>query len=298
MSTLNYASLYSSLIQIRIFEETVLENFAGGVFSGTTHTCIGQEADAVGVLHCIDHEKDIVVSNHRSHGHFLAYGGDAYALFAELMGKVSGVCGGWGGSQHLHWRNFYANGIQGGMIPTATGMALAEKKKGSNAVTVAFMGDGTLGEGVIYEAFNMAALWKAPILFVLEDNRIAQTTPTRLALAGEMAARFSAFGIPVMTLDSSDVLEILSATEHLLQMVRSGAQPAALVLHTYRFASHSKGDDTRPAEEVAKIRAEHDPIVIHAARLSETKRNEIEKGIRVEIEAAYQKALQDEFAHI
>ena len=150
-------------------------------------------------------ENDIVFSNHRCHGHYLAYGGDAHALFAELMGRATGVCGGRGGSQHLHWRNFYSNGVQGGIIPIATGMALAEKYKKSGCATVAFLGDGTLGEGVIYEAFNMASLWKVPILYVLENNHIAQTTAIDLAVAGNIAARFDAFGIPSTQLSSSDV---------------------------------------------------------------------------------------------
>jgi TPP-dependent pyruvate/acetoin dehydrogenase alpha subunit len=167
--------LYRSLYRIRRFEETVLDNFPRGIFFGTTHTYIGQEANAVGVITPI-RENDVIFSNHRCHGHYLAYGGDPQALFAELMGRLTGVCGGRGGSQHLHWRNFYSNGILGGIIPIATGMAMAEKYKQSGVVTIAFLGDGTLGEGVIYESFNMASLWKAPILYVLENNHIAQTT--------------------------------------------------------------------------------------------------------------------------
>ncbi len=179
------------------------------MFFGTTHTYLGQEADAVGVLQLLQ-EDDIVFSNHRCHGHFLAYGGDPRALFAELMGKATGVCGGRGGSQHLHWRNFYSNGVQGGIAPVAAGMALAEKLKGSGAVTVAFLGDGTLGEGVVYETLNMASLWGAPILFVVENNHIAQTTPIEQALAGSILARFQAFDIPAWELQSSDVVEIAS----------------------------------------------------------------------------------------
>ncbi len=141
-------ALYRMLYRIRRFEETVLENFPRGVFFGTTHTYLGQEADAAGVLSHLQ-PQDIVFSNHRCHGHFLAYGGDPRALFAEMMGKASGVCGGRGGSQHLHWRNFYSNGVQGGIAPVATGMALAEKFKHSGAVCVVFLGDGTLGAGCI-----------------------------------------------------------------------------------------------------------------------------------------------------
>jgi TPP-dependent pyruvate/acetoin dehydrogenase alpha subunit len=154
-------ALYRSMVRIRRFEETVLEKFPSGVFYGTTHTYLGQEADAAGVLANLQ-PGDIVFSNHRGHGHFLAYGGSPRALFAELMGRSTGVCGGRGGSQHLHWRDFYSNGIQGGIAPVATGMALAEKRKGSGAVGD-FLGDGTPG-GRLYEALNLASLWGAPIL--------------------------------------------------------------------------------------------------------------------------------------
>ena len=191
---------YRMLYRIRIFEEMVLDNFHRGIFFGTTHTYLGQEAIAVGVLSSIQ-EIDIIFSNHRCHGHFLAYGGDPKALFAELLGRSTGVCGGRGGSQHLHWKNFYSNGIQGGIVPIATGMALAEKYKQSGAVTIAFLGDGTLGEGIIYEALNMASLWKAPILYVLENNHIAQTTPIDKAMAGDIDTRFKAFGIPTHQLE-------------------------------------------------------------------------------------------------
>ncbi|RPI78097.1 MAG: thiamine pyrophosphate-dependent dehydrogenase E1 component subunit alpha, partial [Chloroflexi bacterium] len=168
--------LFRHLYRIRRFEETVLENFPKGIFTGTTHTYLGQEANAAGVIPHLK-EQDIIVSNHRCHGHFLARGGDPRQLFAELMGKATGVCGGRGGSQHLCWKNFYSNGVQGGILPFAAGMAFAEKVKKSGAVTAVFLGDGTFGEGVLYEALNMTALWHLPIIFVVENNQIAQTTP-------------------------------------------------------------------------------------------------------------------------
>ena len=284
--------IYRSLYRIRRFEETVLDNFPKGVFYGTTHTYLGQEADAVGVLKHIQ-EADIVFSNHRCHGHFLAYGGSSRALFAELMGRKTGVCGGRGGSQHLQWRNFYSNGVQGGILPVATGMALAEKQKASGAVVVAFLGDGTLGEGVVYEALNMASLWQLPILYVLENNRMAQTTPIEQAVAGDICARFTAFGIPARDLSSSDVLEILPAAEELLAEIRAQITPRALILHTYRFGPHSKGDDTRNPEEVNRLRQYRDPIEIQAARLQAAESQAIESEVNVEIAQAFQQALDD-----
>lgn len=288
-------SLYRLLYRIRRFEETVLEQFPSGVFFGTTHTYLGQEANAVGVLSQIGLE-DVVFSNHRCHGHFLAYGGDPRALFAELMGRSTGVCGGRGGSQHLHWRNFYSNGIQGGVAPVAAGMALAEKRRGKGALVVAFLGDGTLGEGVAYEALNLASLWSLPILYVLEDNRIAQTTPIELALAGDIAARFTAFGIPVYELDTSDVQEVLPAAGRMLAEVRAQNAPRALILHTCRFGPHSKGDDTRDPEWVTQMRRTRDPLAIQASRLAAAEREAAEARIRSEIEQAFRQALNDPLA--
>lgn len=285
---------YRTLYRIRRFEETVLENFPRGVFFGTTHTYLGQEANAAGILAHL-REGDIVFSNHRCHGHFLAYGGDMRALFAELMGRTTGVCGGRGGSQHLHWRSFYSNGVQGGIVPVATGMALAEKRLQRGTLTVAFSGDGTLGEGVVYESLNLASLWAAPILYVVENNRIAQTTPIELALAGSLRGRFEAFGIPVCELDSSDVRTIHALAGEVLAQVRADTHPRALLLHTCRFGPHSKGDDTRPDDEVAKMRAERDPLSIQAARLDETERLDIEQEVEAEVTAAFKQALSDPF---
>lgn len=291
---LNDADLYRSMVRIRRFEETVLDNFPKGIFFGTTHTYLGQEANAVGVLsHLLP--MDIVFSNHRCHGHFIARGGDLRALFAELMGRSTGVCGGRGGSQHLHWDNFYSNGVQGGIVPVATGMALAEKIKHSGAITVAFLGDGTLGEGIVYEALNMASLWNVPILYVLENNRIAQTTPIELAMAGDIKARFSAFGIRVREMVTSDVLEIQASADELIRDVRAVGSPHAMVIHTHRFGPHSKGDDTRPDEEITRLRLEHDPLEIHAVHLEQGIRPQLEAEVDREVAQAFSLALHDPF---
>lgn len=291
-SQLSRPDLYHALYRIRRFEETVLENFPKGALLGTTHTYLGQEANAVGVISRLK-PGDVVFSNHRGHGHFLAYGGDMRALFAEMMGKSTGVCGGRGGSQHLQWRDFYSNGVQGGIAPIATGMALAEKHKSSGAATIAFLGDGTLGQGVVYESMNMASLWDVPILYVVENNRIAQTTPVDLALAGDIAARFTAFDIPTCELDTSDVLDILPVAAELLDKVRSRNAPQALILHTYRFGPHSKNDDTRLPNEISRIREEHDPILIQASRLENAQRTGIEALVNAEVSQAFQQALND-----
>jgi TPP-dependent pyruvate/acetoin dehydrogenase alpha subunit len=290
----HFLTLYRSMLRIRRFEETVLEEFSRGRFFGTTHTYLGQEANAVGVLSNLNSD-DIVVSNHRSHGHFLAYGGNMHSLFAELMGKASGVCGGRGGSQHLHWQNFYANGVLGGTAPIATGMALAEKYQDNNAIVIAFFGDGALGEGVVYEALNLASLWAAPILFILENNRISQTTPIDLNLAGDVLSRFTAFGIHAIQLDTSDVVVIHSAANQALAVVRKNALPQALILNTHRFGPHSKGDDTRPVEEILKLKNTHDPLVIHAGRINFDEINTIEEEVSSEVAHSFQDALSDPY---
>jgi TPP-dependent pyruvate/acetoin dehydrogenase alpha subunit len=282
------------MLRIRRFEETVLDSFPRGLFYGTTHTYIGQEANAVAVLSCLE-EGDVVVSNHRCHGHFLAYGGSMYALAAELMGRATGICGGRGGSQHVKWKDFYANGILGGTIPLAVGMAYAEKIYRKGAIVVAFLGDGTLGQGVVYESLNMASLWQLPILFVLENNRYAQSTPIHLSLAGDIASRFKAFGVMVEEAEACDFLEIHAMAEQAVNSVRSGEGPRSLVFHTYRFGPHSKGDDTRDPKEIARYR-ERDPLLLLADQLAPEERRQIDVDVESEVAEAFRKAEADPMA--
>jgi len=256
-------ALLERMLLIRSVEERLLSLFSEGKLFGTTHTCIGQEACAVGVVGALDLERDIIFSTHRCHGHFLVYADDPDALIAEIMGRATGVSGGRGGSQHICYRNFFSNGVQGGIVPVATGVALAEKRKRSGAVTVCFLGDGTLGQGVIYEAFNLASLWRAPILYVLEHNRYAQSTPTQLTTAGDVAARAEAFGIASDRRAADDPVALIDHMRSVVERVRVGGGPFFQILDTYRFAAHSKGDDDRDIEEVHYHRSK-DPL----ARLS------------------------------
>jgi TPP-dependent pyruvate/acetoin dehydrogenase alpha subunit len=290
--TTQHESFFRSMLRIRRFEEKVLAEFSSGLFSGTTHTYIGQEAVAVGVLTDIDKDA-IVVSNHRSHGHFLAYGGDMHALFAELMGKTTGVCGGRGGSQHLHWKNFYSNGVLGGTSPIAAGMALAEQLKQRNSITILFLGDGALGEGVVYESLNMASLWSVPLLFVVENNHIAQTTPIELNVAGDISKRFEAFGIESNVIDTSDVVEIHNVAVQILSTIKAESTPQALVVDTHRFGPHSKGDDTRSKNIILAMRNRRDPITIHEVRVNPEKLLEIEADVANEIEHTFEAAAAD-----
>ena len=285
-------TLYRDLVKIRKFEEIVFENFAKGYFTGTTHSYLGQEANAVGVLYHIQ-EQDIVVSNHRCHGHFLAYGGEARDLFAEMMGKSTGVCGGRGGSQHLHWKRFFSNGIQGGFVPIAVGMGLAVKKKAQESIVINFIGDGTLGEGILYEGLNIASLWEIPILFVLENNRIAQTTPIELAVSGNIQSRFEAFDITCSLLETSDIREILPVTEDIIDATRKLQKPHALVLNTHRFGPHSKGDDTRSKEEVSRLIKHFDPVAIERSHWDEAVIHKIDAEVESELLAAFNDSIED-----
>lgn len=285
------ASLYREMLLTRRFEELLLHLFSLGKLTGTTHTYIGQEANAVGVISHLDRTRDIVFSNHRCHGHYLAFTGDVDGLLAEVMGRVTGVCGGKGGSQHLCNGNFYSNGVLGSTVPVATGMALAERAKGSGAVTAAFMGDGTLGQGVVYESFNLASLWKLPVVYVVEDNGYAQSTPKRLQLAGDIAARAEAFGIASAELDTTDVLEIHDVAGAAVERTRATGEPFCLVLHTYRFSPHSKGDDTRDPAEIDERRA-RDPLLVAGARLTDSDRERIESECARVLEEALEEVEQ------
>ncbi|MCC6222802.1 MAG: thiamine pyrophosphate-dependent dehydrogenase E1 component subunit alpha [Thermoleophilia bacterium] len=277
--------MYEQMYLIRRFEETLLDLFSQGKLVGTTHTCIGQEADAAGVIACLEPERDVVFSNHRCHGHYLAFTGDVEGLLAEVMGKSTGTCGGKGGSQHLCKGSFYSNGVLGSIAPVAAGMALAERERGSGAVTVVFLGDGALGQGVVYESLNLASLWRLPLLAVVENNFYAQSTPSRLQLAGGIPERAQAFGIATEHLDSTDVLEIHEAAARAVARVRGTGEPFFLVIDTYRFSPHSKGDDHRdPAELEARRR--RDPLTVAGARLEPAEREAIERACEAELAAA------------
>jgi TPP-dependent pyruvate/acetoin dehydrogenase alpha subunit len=287
----NNFALYRTMLIIRRFEEHLLAEFSAGKLVGTTHTYIGQEADAAGIFSVTD-PGDIIFSSHRCHGHFIAYGGEPYRLAAELMGKSTGLVGGRGGSQHIQWRNFYSNGIQGGIVPVATGMALAEKVHRTGKITLVFIGDGTLGEGALYESLNVAALWELPILFVLENNGYAQTTPVEKGVSGSISGRFAAFGIPFWECNTTDVLEVQATAQEAVHHVRSEICPGALILQTYRFSAHSKGDDPRSEEELINIQI-YDPITIHGPRLTEGERIRAESEAIAIVEAAFNRAGAD-----
>ena len=191
----NSDSIYAFGMLIRGLESALLDLFGKGQLSGTTHTCLGQECCQIAVVRALSDPEDAVLSNHRNHGHFLTYSGNFRGLLAEIMGREGGVCCGMGGSQRLAYRNFHSNGVQAGMTGIGVGQALARKLRGSSGIVAVIVGDGTTGEGLLYESMNLASIWKAPVLFVLENNGIAQTTPTDQTIGGDLEARGAAFGL-------------------------------------------------------------------------------------------------------
>jgi TPP-dependent pyruvate/acetoin dehydrogenase alpha subunit len=250
----------------------------------------------VGVINNLN-KADIILTNHRCHGHYLAFTEDVEGLLSELMGKKTGVVGGLGGSQHISSGNFYSNGIQAGLLPAAAGMGLVEKYHKTGNIVTAFIGDGTLGQGLAYEVFNIVSLWKLPVLIIIENNRYAQSTPIEKHLAGDMVKRVEAFGIEVSELSTFKVDEIFAETKKIIENIRLRRGPFALILNTYRFCSHSKSDDGRNPEEI-KCWLRHDPIELLAKQLDEGIVREIEEKVKARISKAEDFARQAEFASL
>lgn len=260
---------------IRSTEELILDLFSRGLLSGTTHTCLGQELCQMSVVRALTDPDDVVLSNHRNHGHFLTYSGNALGLVAEIMGRKDGVCGGYGGSQHIAYRNFHSNGVQAGMTAIGSGLALDIKRRGSKGLVAITIGDGTLGEGLLYESMNLASIWGAPVLYVVENNGIAQTTYTKDTYAGTIEGRGQAFGLRTWRLDDS-ALDFASAVEAVVTQMRQAKGPGMLVIDTCRLGPHSKGDDLRQPEEKQAIK-DRDPLMAMASRLEPSARANIEQ---------------------
>jgi len=285
-------TFYEKMFLIRTFDSKLLELFSEGKIKGTVHTSLGQEACAVGLISALDKEQDIVFSNHRAHGHIIAYGISVKSLLAEIMGKVSGTSAGVGGTQHLHWKNFHSNGIQGAFAPVAVGSAMAEKLKGSGAISVVFLGDGTMGQGVVYESFNLASVWKIPVLFVLENNKIAQTTPCELVHAGNLKDRAEPFGIESCVVDGNDVEAVYEKASYAVDSIRKNSSPFFMVLDTYRLGPHSKGDDTRPEEEI-KLNMKKEPILRLGKKIPDNIRENIEQKVVCMMDEAIGEILEE-----
>ncbi|MDP9861283.1 MULTISPECIES: thiamine pyrophosphate-dependent dehydrogenase E1 component subunit alpha [Streptosporangium] len=240
------------LLLVRHFELKLLELYGRGELNGTTHTCLGQEYVPVALRPLLGPD-DHVFSNHRGHGHYLSAFRDPHGLLAEIMGREGAVCGGVGGSQHIHRDRYLSTGVQGESLPVAAGVALHLKRSEPGALACVYIGDGTWGEGAVYEALNLAALWELPLLLVVENNGIAQSTPTASHMAGTVGSRAAAFGIRHHLVVSGDVNEIRASLGPLVAEVR-GSRPLVVEFVTHRLGPHSKGDDIRPAGAVRAAR--------------------------------------------
>ena len=247
-----YLEEFKKAVLIRRCEEKLLDLYNEGKLNGTVHTCIGQEFSGVAIAKYLQ-PQDFVVSNHRGHGHYISRTNDLIGLFGELMGKTIGCSGGIGGSQHFYNENYLSNGIQGGMTPIASGVALAGKMKSNNSISVAFIGDGTLGEGIFYETLNIAGLWKVPVLFVLENNGIAQSTDNKQTLSGSIKARAEAFNTSYFQASTDDTDGLMETVKTAIDHTRKNIVPTLLEIKTNRLKSHSKGDDNRDSDAVADL---------------------------------------------
>ena len=259
------------MLLIRLFEERIDRLFEEGLIHGTAHLCIGQEACAVGAVSAADPGEPIV-SSHRGHGHFLARSSDPAALMAEMLGKVTGPCMGRGGSQHLCARDlaFYGtNGITGGGIPTATGLALSRKLDKTGHAVLCFFGDGATNQGTFHESLNMAAIWRLPVVYVCENNLYAMSTPVWESLRRpEVVERAAAYAIEGLSVDGMDVDAVHSCVAQALEHARAGRGPVLVEAKCYRFCGHSKSDRLvyRSRKEEQDWR-QRDPIPTYRDRL-------------------------------
>ena len=235
------------MIRIRLFEETLAELYRQGRLVGVVHLSIGQEATAVGVCSAL-RAGDQITSTHRGHHHMLARGLDPRRMFAEILGRAGGYCGGKGGSMHVSAPAegaVGANGIVGGGIAHAVGLALAAKRLETGGVAVAFFGDGAANQGVLFESLNLAALWQVPVVFVCENNGYTEFTPTNAVTAGEsIAARAAAFGFPATAVDGDDVFTVNRAAEEAVERARVGGEPAFLECRTTRWRGHHEAEES------------------------------------------------------
>ena len=285
---------YQQMLLIRRFEEKAGQLYGLGLIGGFCHLYIGQEAVAVGLQSALKPGHDSVITGYRDHGHMLAYGIDPKVIMAELTGRAAGISRGKGGSMHMFSteHKFYGgHGIVGAQVPLGAGLAFAHQYRDDGGLCLAYFGDGAANQGQVYEAFNMAALWKLPIVFVVENNGYAMgTAVTRGSAETHFYRRGTAFRIPGMHVNGMDVLEVRAAAELAFAHVRGGAGPVLMELQTYRYRGHSMSDPAkyRSREEVQEMRDKHDPI--DAAKtellkrgLTEEKLKELEKQIRAKV---------------
>jgi acetoin:2,6-dichlorophenolindophenol oxidoreductase subunit alpha len=265
--------MYRRMMMIRIFEEHVNELYTRALMPGLAHLYIGEEAVAVGICEALRND-DYVTSTHRGHGHCLAKGASPDRMFAELLGKEAGYCKGKGGSMHIAdpaTGNLGANAIVAGSAGIATGAAFSAKHAGKKQVAVCFFGEGALGQGVVYEVMNLAALWNLPVIYVCENNLYTEYTHFSETLAGNLLDRGTAFGVPSEEVDGQDVRAINFVMAKMVEKARNGGGPSFLICNTYRYTGHHVGDISREyyrsKQEEQLWKTDRDPLVLFAAWL-------------------------------
>jgi TPP-dependent pyruvate/acetoin dehydrogenase alpha subunit len=258
--------LYRQMTRIRLFEEQVNDFYLRALMPGLAHLYSGEEAVAVGVCEAL-RKTDYITSTHRGHGHCLAKGASPDRMFAELLGKEAGYCRGKGGSMHIAdpaTGNLGANAIVCGSAGIATGAALTSKLRKNDNVAVCFIGEGALGQGVLYEVMNLASLWKLPVIYVIENNLYTEYTHFTETTAGSIPARGAAFGVLAREVDGQDVRAVYSLASQLVGRARGGEGPAMLVCDTYRYSGHHVGDINREyyrsKQEEQEWKTKRDPI--------------------------------------
>src|SRR3569832_164131 len=288
---------YSSMLLIRRFEEKAGQLYGMGLIGGFCHLYIGQEAIVVG-MNAAQKEGDQVITAYRDHGHMLACGMDPKQVMAELTGRHTGYSKGKGGSMHMFSaeKKFYGgHGIVGAQVPLGTGLAFANKYRNNGQVSITYFGDGASNQGQVYEAFNMAELWKLPVVYVIENNQYAMgTSVERSSAETHFYKRGSSFNIPGEQVDGMDVQAVQAAAEKALDWCRAGKGPIILEMKTYRYRGHSMSDPAkyRTREEVTAVREKRDPIDHLGQKLladklaSEDDLKAIDKDIRQIVNAA------------
>jgi pyruvate dehydrogenase E1 component alpha subunit len=257
---------YRQMLLIRRFEERAGQLYGLGLIGGFCHLYIGQEAVAVGLQSAMKPGHDSVITGYRDHGHMLAYGIDPKVIMAELTGREAGISRGKGGSMHMFSteHKFYGgHGIVGAQVSLGTGLAFGHKYSGDGGICLAYFGDGAANQGQVYESFNMAELWKLPIIFVIENNQYAMgTSVNRASAEDQLYKRGESFRIPGIQVDGMDVLAVRGAAETVVDWVRSGKGPVLMELKTYRYRGHSMSDPAkyRSRDEVQAVREKSDPI--------------------------------------
>jgi pyruvate dehydrogenase E1 component alpha subunit len=299
-STPDRLDWYRTMVRIRLFEEKVQELFMTGQIQGTTHLCQGQEAVSVGAIAAMQ-PGDVQTNTYRGHGEALALGMDPEVAFAELMGRRTGGSGGVGGSMHLidfSKGNIGANAIVGAGLPIAVGAAVAFQMQKKPNVALSFFGDGATNIGTFHEALNMAAVWTAPVVFIIANNLYGEYSPMRATTPlDDLARRADPFGMPGVIVDGQDVDAVHAATVEAVERARRGEGPSLLEMKTYRYRGHSRSDPAkyRPEGELDRWKA-RDPIELLGALLvagsiiGPNDAGEIRTEIQAEIDAAAERA--------